>query len=66
MPNKEHDRAHDRLDDALSERGESQARFRAAEGTGDELVAASDLQAAERQVAAREAWLGWVDRDDRA
>lgn len=65
MPDKEQDRAHDRLDNALTERGESQARFRAAEGTGDELAAASDLQAAERQVAAREAWLGWVDQDDR-
>jgi hypothetical protein len=66
MPNEEHNRSHDRLDHALAERGQSEARLEAARGTSEELAAASDLQHAEGQVAAREAWLGWVDHDDRS
>lgn len=52
-----------RLDAALE--GERRARHRQddARGASAELAAATDLREEKEQVAAREAWVKWVQRD---
>jgi hypothetical protein len=59
----EHDRAERRLGAALSERRRSSDRYDAAVGGYARLLAAVDLHAADQEVAARDAWLRWVDDD---
>jgi hypothetical protein len=59
----EHDRAERRLGAALAERHSSSDRFDAAVGRSARLIAAVALHAADQEVAARDAWLRWVDDD---
>ena len=59
----EHDRAKRRLDAALAEQHRSSDRYDAAVGRSAHLLAAVDLHAADQEVAARKAWLRWVDDD---
>jgi hypothetical protein len=58
-----HDRGAQRLDAAVTERDRLTNRFEAAAGTPGELSAGVELHAAEGRVAARDAWLKWVDDD---
>jgi hypothetical protein len=60
---KEHDRAERRLGAALAEQHRARARHDAAVGRSAHLVAAVGLHAADQDVAARDAWLRWVDDD---
>jgi hypothetical protein len=60
---KEHDRAKQRLDAAFAEQERLTGCHEAALGTPAELSADVELHAADEQVAAREAWLRWVDDD---
>jgi hypothetical protein len=57
----EHESALQRLEAALEKQDRSRARYRAAIGTSVELGAYTGLRAAGEQVAARGAWLKWVD-----
>jgi len=57
----EHDSAVLRLDAVLAEQDRLRQRHDAAIGTSTELGARVELRAAGDQVAAREAWLHWVD-----
>jgi len=50
-----------RLDTALVEQHRSSDRYGAESGKADHLVAELALHAADQEVAAREAWLRWVD-----
>jgi hypothetical protein len=59
----EHDRAAERLDAALAEQGRLTGCREEATGTPSELSADVQLHAADEQVAAREAWLRWIDDD---
>jgi hypothetical protein len=59
----EHDRAEERLREALIERRRSRERYDAADGGSALLLAAVGLHAADQEVAARDAWLRWVDGD---
>ena len=59
----EHDRAERRLGAALAERHLSSERYDAAVGGSARLLAAVALHAAQQEVAARDAWLRWVDDD---
>jgi hypothetical protein len=52
-----------RLQAARAQRDGQRKRYTAANGSPKELSAFTDLQAAEEQFAAREAWLAWIDRD---
>jgi hypothetical protein len=52
-----------RLDGARRQRTECSDRYEAARGSSQELRASTELEAAEDQLAAREAWLQWIDRD---
>jgi hypothetical protein len=52
-----------RLDGARSERARCSDRYESARGSYEELPALTELEAAEEQFAAREAWLKWIDRD---
>ena len=61
MTGSEHDSALQRLEGAMEEQARLRARYAAAIGTGAELSAYSMLHAAGEQVAARGAWLKWVD-----
>jgi hypothetical protein len=61
MASSERDRAEQRLEAALVERGRLGERFDAAVGTSSEFGAYVRLRAADDQVRAREAWLNWVD-----
>jgi hypothetical protein len=61
MASKERDRALQRLAAALVEQDLLGERFDAAVGTSTEFGAYVRLRAARDQVAAREAWLNWVD-----
>jgi hypothetical protein len=58
-------RAHavDRLQSARDQRAIRSEQYEAATGSLQELPAYAELQAAEDQFAAREAWLKWIDRD---
>ena len=60
---KEHERAERRLGAALAEQRRSSDRNDAAVGRSARLLAAVGLHAADQEVAAREAWLRWVDDD---
>ena len=57
----EHDSAVQRLEAVLAEQDRLSQRHDAAIGTSTELGARVELRAAGDQVAAREAWLHWVD-----
>jgi hypothetical protein len=59
----EHDRAERRLGAALAERHRSSEHYDAAVGGSARLLAAVALHAAHQEVAARDAWLRWVDDD---
>jgi hypothetical protein len=59
----EHDRAERRLAAALEEQHRSSDRYDAAVGGSARLLAAVGLYAADQEVAARDAWLRWVDDD---
>ena len=59
----EHDRAEQRLRAALLDRRRSRERYDAAIGGSALLLAAVGLHAADQEVAARDAWLRWVDDD---
>jgi hypothetical protein len=52
------------LELAMENQDRSRARYRAAIGTSSELGAYTRLGAAGEQVAARAAWLDWVDDDN--
>jgi hypothetical protein len=58
-------RAHavERLQNARDQRASRSEQHKAATGSSRELSAFAELQAAEEQFAAREAWLKWIDRD---
>ena len=60
---KEHDRAERELGAALAEQRRSSDRYDAAVGGSARLIAAVGLHAANQEVAARDAWLRWVDDD---
>jgi hypothetical protein len=51
-----------RLEAAKEDQRHRSGVHRAAQGTGHETAAADGLAAADEQVAAREAWLKWVER----
>ena len=53
----------DRLETARARRDSHVERYDAATGSPGELPAFTELQAAKEQLAAREAWLAWVDGD---
>ena len=57
----EHDSAVERLEEALVEQDRLSDRLDAAVGTSTELTAYTSLQAAGDEVAARQAWVHWVD-----
>jgi hypothetical protein len=59
-----HDDALERLTAELVEQDRLTERYDAAVGTSSELTAYVRLQNAGEQVAAREAWLHWVDNED--
>ena len=59
----EHARAARLLGAALAEQHRSRERFDAAVGRSAHLLAAVALHAADQEVAARDAWLRWVDDD---
>ena len=61
MGTKERDSASRRLEDALVEQDRVGEQFEAAVGTSTELEALARLRTAGDQVAAREAWVAWVD-----
>jgi hypothetical protein len=61
MTGHEHDSAVRRLTAALEQQDRSSERYDAAIGTSTELRAYAALCAAGEQVAARGAWLNWVD-----
>jgi hypothetical protein len=61
MASEEHNRALQRLEAALVEQNRLGERFDAVVGTSTEFGAYVRLRAAADQVAAREAWLHWVD-----
>ena len=60
---KEHDRAERRLGAAFAEQHRARERYDAAVGRSAHLLAAVGLHAADQEVAARDAWLRWVDDD---
>jgi hypothetical protein len=51
-----------RLNAARDDETRAQDRQDRARGAGDELAAATDLYGAREQVAAREAWVTWLER----
>jgi hypothetical protein len=59
----EHDRAVQRLGTAFAEQERSTVRYEGALGTPVELAAEVELHVADEQVAARQAWLRWVEDD---
>jgi hypothetical protein len=59
----EHDRAERLLGAALAEQHRARGRHDAAVGRSAHLLAAVGLHAADQEVAARDAWLRWVDDD---
>jgi hypothetical protein len=59
-----HSDAVDRFQAAREERDRRAGLYEAASGSPSrELSAFTELQAAEKQLAAREAWLEWTERD---
>jgi len=63
MPSDTRERATARLDDARGAETSAAQHLDAVRGTTDELHAAVELLASERDVAARCAWLAWVEED---
>jgi hypothetical protein len=65
MHDKENSRADavERLHGARERRTRCSERYESVRGSSQELPAFTELQAAEEQFAAREAWLKWLDRD---
>ena len=61
MASEEHDRAVQRLEAALVEQNRLGERFDAAAGTSTEFGAYVRLRAAGDQVAARQAWVNWIE-----
>jgi hypothetical protein len=61
MTSEVHDRAVQSLNAALVEQDRLSERYDAASGTSTELGAYVRLRAARDQVAARGAWLSWID-----
>jgi hypothetical protein len=61
---KTRDHAVDRLESARERLDTRSEQYHAAAGSSAELPAFTELQAAREQLAAREAWLAWVDEDD--
>ena len=59
----EHRRAERRLGAAFAEQHRARERYDAAVGNSAHLLAAVGLHAADQEVAARDAWLRWVDDD---
>ena len=57
-----HADAVERMDRARDERDRRSEQRDAASGSPGELAAAAELEAAEDQFAAREAWVKWVER----
>jgi hypothetical protein len=57
-----HTSAVDRLDLARTEQRQRAADVQAADGTASEDKAAVRLSAANAEVNAREAWVGWIER----
>jgi hypothetical protein len=53
----------ERFQAAREERDRRAVRYDAARGSPSELPAFTKLQAAEEQLAARQAWLKWIERD---
>lgn len=53
----------DRLTDARAEQERCAEQHDAARGSSNELAAQANLQAAEEQFAAREAWAKWTERE---
>ncbi len=58
----ERGRATGRLEAALGEQDRLTQRYDAARGTSREMTAYADLREAGEQVAARDAWVKWLDR----
>lgn len=58
-----HSVATERFQAAREERDRRAGRYEAASGSPEELPAFTELRAAEDQLAAREAWLKWIERD---
>ena len=56
----EHRAAAERFDAARDDRNRRSEEYEAARGSSTELPAFTELQAAEEQFAAREAWLKWT------
>jgi len=52
----------ERLQRARDQRATCSRQYESARGSAKELSASADLQVAEDQFAAREAWLEWIDR----
>ena len=53
----------ERLDEARGEQRRRLEQHDAARGSSDELAAQANLHAADDQLAAREAWVKWTERD---
>jgi hypothetical protein len=64
MRTEEHDRAAQRLGSAQSEQAQLGDRYDDAIGTSSEVPAHARLRAAQEQVAARGAWLDWVNDEN--
>jgi hypothetical protein len=60
---KAHTKAVEQLDEARARQRDLVDRAEAAEGTSGEDEAADELEHARHQVAAREAWVVWTERD---
>lgn len=58
----ERSRAVGRLETALDEQHRLTERYDAARGSSTEMTAYADLREAGEQVAARDAWVRWLDR----
>jgi hypothetical protein len=51
-----------RVEEARADRGRVTEAYEASRSTPGEPSAGAEMKAADDQVAAREAWLGWVER----
>jgi hypothetical protein len=58
-----HSTAVERFKSAREERDRRASQYEAVSGSSNELGAFTQLRAAEEQLAAREAWLKWIERD---
>jgi hypothetical protein len=60
----EHDRAVQRLEDAMNRQAQLDETYQRSLGTGSELEAYMRVREARRQVSAFDKWLHWVDDED--